>query len=88
MLNGCVIKISTNGKSIRSESESETDVSKDEKDNKEEDRKDTKDKVKDKESKQFQDVVIFNIGNCCGGECSNNCEEKAKKISSFIQLLS
>ena len=58
---------------------SDPSVNKDEKDNKEEDTKDTKDKVKDKESKQFQDVVIFNIGNCCGGECSNNCEEKAKK---------
>ena len=38
-----------------------------------------KEGVKDKERKQFQDVVIFNIGNCCGGECSNNCEEKAKQ---------
>ena len=38
-----------------------------------------KEGVKEKEKKQFQDVVIFNIGNCCGGECSNNCEEKAKQ---------
>ena len=48
-------------------------------DEKEKDETKKKEEVKVKERKQFQDVVIFNIGNCCGGECSNNCEEKAKK---------